>query len=434
MNASQLWRAAKRLLSGRFVRDAMQVGGGAVVGQLITLLAIPLLTRLYTPEEFGTLAVYASIVFIAFSVAALRYEIAIPLPGKSAVAAGLVVASLICVAAVGAALAVVVYFGGDEIVEILNAPGLRAYLWLVPVGVAGGGFYRVLNHWAIRKKAFKAIARTKISQNVSMVFTQVGLGVAGAGPVGLIVGDVIGRAGGSGTLLALVLRQDTRLFRALKLRRIAAAARRYVRFPLYSSGSALFNSAGLQVPALLVAAVYGVQAAGFFSLSQRVVSTPSWLVSQAVNQVYFGEAAEMARERPEHLYRLYLQLSKYLMLLGAVIAVGLATLSPLLFPIVFGGEWTEAGVYAQFLALAFLGQFVVAPVSLTLSVLERQRLQLAWDAGRFALIVAVFEACRRAEATSEVAVLSYSAVLLATYIVLWLLSLAAVKKRIGVAR
>lgn len=433
MDESRLWRKARQLLQGRFVRDAMRVGGGAVAGQLVVLLAMPLVTRLYTPAEFGILAVYTSVVFIAFAVAALRYEVAIPLPTKDGTAAGVVIAATGSVLVVGGVAALAVYLAGDRFVRAVNAPELGPYLWLIPVGIVGGGIYRVLSHWAVRRKAFDVIARTKVSQSVAMVLAQLGFGVAGAGPAGLIVGDIAGRAGGSGALFVR-MRRDGRLFKAVSPARVGVAARRYMRFPLYSSGSALLNSAALQVPALLVAGIYGVQVAGYFSLSQRVVSLPSWLVGQAVNQVYLGEAAEMARDRPGRLWELYMKLSTYLSLAGVAIAVGIAALSPWAFPFVFGSEWAEAGTYAQLLVLSFVGQFVVAPVSLTLSILEKQRAQLAWDAGRFLAVVAVFETCRRVDAAPEMAVLAYSAVLLIGYVVLWFMSLASVKRRLRVQR
>ena len=56
----------------------------------------------------------------------------------------------------------------------------------------------------------------------------------------------------------------------------------------------------------------------------------------------------------------------------------------------FGSVWTEAGRFAQFLALVTLGQLVVGPISQTLTVFERQDLQLACDALRFAVLLLVF--------------------------------------------
>ena len=52
---------------------------GNVLGQSAVLLASPILTRLYTPEEFGVFAIFASLLGIVGIVSGLRYELAIPL-------------------------------------------------------------------------------------------------------------------------------------------------------------------------------------------------------------------------------------------------------------------------------------------------------------------------------------------------------------------
>jgi O-antigen/teichoic acid export membrane protein len=74
-----------------------------------------------------------------------------------------------------------------------------------------------------------------------------------------------------------------------------------------------------------------------------------------------------------------------------VLALGLVVVAgPQLFALVFGSAWTEAGRFAQFLAFVSLGQLVVAPVSQTLTVLERQDLRLALDALRVGTLALVF--------------------------------------------
>lgn len=64
----------------------------------------------------------------------------------------------------------------------------------------------------------------------------------------------------------------------------------------------------------------------------------------------------------------------------------MALLGPYVLALVFSADWTEAGVYARILAPMILVQFVAAPLSQTLNVLERQDVQFVWDAFRLALV------------------------------------------------
>jgi len=53
---------------------------GTVAGQLIPVLASPLLARLYSSEQFGVLALYMGVSTLFVLIAGGRYEMAIVLP------------------------------------------------------------------------------------------------------------------------------------------------------------------------------------------------------------------------------------------------------------------------------------------------------------------------------------------------------------------
>jgi O-antigen/teichoic acid export membrane protein len=74
-------RLLRILPKSRFARSVAVVTAGSALGQGLVVASAPLLTRLYTPADFGVLAVYGSIVSLVAVVAALRYEFAIALPG-----------------------------------------------------------------------------------------------------------------------------------------------------------------------------------------------------------------------------------------------------------------------------------------------------------------------------------------------------------------
>lgn len=143
----------------------------------------------------------------------------------------------------------------------------------------------------MRKHAFSQIAQTTLGQSIGMMLTQIGLGLSGLDPVGLLLGDAVGRVSGSGALATSVWRRDGVLLKRVSTSSLRRVAVRYRKFPLFSSGSGLLNSAGLQLPSFLLAEFYSPQVAGWFSLGQRVIGTPMALVGQAVAQVYGGAQA-----------------------------------------------------------------------------------------------------------------------------------------------
>src|SRR5690606_12589566 len=125
--------------------------------------ASPAITRLYAPDDFGALAVFASIVGVFSVVAGLRYELAIPVPESEQDGAHVLVLTLLAVIATTVMVAIGVVALGHYVVAA--APSLTAYLWLIPLSVLAIGTVQALTYWAIRTKAFGLIARTQLTQS-----------------------------------------------------------------------------------------------------------------------------------------------------------------------------------------------------------------------------------------------------------------------------
>lgn len=420
MNAA-LARLKALLPKSSFARNVAVLAGGTAAGQAIVVLASPILTRLYTPEDFGVLAVYSSLLGILSTVAALRYELAIPLPEKDEDAAALVRLSLVIV--IGMSL--LVGFGVWNCIDIiLKLFSIGSYIWLLPFGLFTVGMYQVFNYWAIRKCLFNHISRTKFNQSLAMISTQLILGLLIKNPFGLIIGNILGGTVGASTLSSS--------YRKIELKpsffKIKHVAKKYIRFPLISSFSSLLNSGALQLPSLLIAWLYGSTAAGWFALVQKVMGLPMTLIGQAVAQVYFGEASHLMRIKDFHsLSKLYIKLTYRLLLITLFPALIIGLGGREIFGLIFGIQWETAGSYAQILVLMFVFQLISAPLSQTMNILNRQHWQLLWDGGRFTGIITTFLLAKTLKLTMYLTIVIYSSTMLAMYFLLWYLGLIALR-------
>ena len=72
--------------TGNLVRNIGMMSGGAALAQLIPLAAMPLISRLYTPADFGVLASILAAATILSPLATGRYELAIVLPPEDGTA------------------------------------------------------------------------------------------------------------------------------------------------------------------------------------------------------------------------------------------------------------------------------------------------------------------------------------------------------------
>jgi O-antigen/teichoic acid export membrane protein len=364
---------------GSSARAVLHLAGATALGQAITILSTPLLTRLFMPEEFGELAGAVAIVSMVVVITSLRYEIAIPLPRDDREADSLVLLCAALTLLTTAITGLVFLLAGTQIAAALQAPALAPLLPLVLISLLGASAYQVLSMWAVRAQVYAQLARTRVWQGAAQVATQVGLGIAGFGAVALLLGDALGRTAGVTGLVRELLRQEGDRIRRISLGEIRAVAGRYRRFPMFSVPSAIANTATLQAPLILLLALYGTQVGGLFLVVHLVASLPIRLVGAAVAQVYFGEFSREAVSRPAELQGLFGSTVRRLAMIGIAPAIAAAFLAPTLFPLVFGHEWAEAGVYLGVLAPMYFLLFVSFPVSGTLDILERQDLSLVAD-------------------------------------------------------
>lgn len=408
-----------------FIKNVLIIAGGTTIGQVITILFSPLLAKLYSPEDFGLLAVYISVIGFFSVISTLRYHLAIPLPKGDGSAANLLSLSLLIACFLTILLGFGVYLWGGSLASALGVSALSHYLWAFPLSFLGIGFYQALNGWAIRDQDYKAITKTKLHQSLGQLIVQVGAGFMGLGRAGLLLGDVVGRVGGSGLFLTLIWRKNKEALRSISWKEMRKTAYEYRSFPLISSGSAMLNSLGLQITPILIAMNYGAVIAGLWALSERVIGAPMALIGRAISQVYFGEGAMLAREEPEKLRKMFFQTGFNLLKYGSIPIIVLMITGPWLFDLVFGSAWHKSGEYLRIVGPMYLIQFIAVPLDSTLVILQKQKWQFYWDTGRLVLISCGLLAAGSLNLKPEQAILVYAVLMFIAYAVMVLLCILA---------
>lgn len=414
-SAGRLASAVRSLLpAGGFARGVVTLSGATAISQLVTVAALPVLTRLYDPHAFGVAGAYAGMIGLVVVVATFRYELAIPLPrsdrgGLHVAAISLFALLFIAIVAGLAAPFVFSQWVGEE-----TGLSSSAFAALVVVGTLTAGAYAIANYWAVRKSRFGVIARTRIQQGVAGAGTQLALGFAGFGALGLILGQIIGQCAGLIRLAANMAADNRRTGARIHRHGLAWAASRYRRFPLYDSWAGLLNVAGAQAPMLLFAALFSPVLAGYYALSVRLLSAPLSLVGKAVSQVLLPRIVEAGRRG--EAAQLVLRLINILAWLSFVPFTIVALTAQDLVPKVFGSEWAPAAMVVSWTAIWAAFQFVTSPLSVVMIGLEALRLHTVVQFILFALRVGAILVGASME-SQTIAVIGFALASVAGYVV-----------------
>ncbi|MFO0705228.1 MAG: oligosaccharide flippase family protein [Nitrospira sp.] len=350
-----------------------------VVGQAATVLATPVLTRLYAPNDIGEYAVFASFLGILGTTASLHYELAIPLPRAAKDARLLVlVASLISLAlAVLLALAISV----GEGVALLSDLGrsLLKMRFMMPFALALTGIGTSLTYYSIRKQSFRRNAGSKVLQAATQAITQVLAGLLGLGWMGLVGGQLIGIGLSILPLVdpTLLVHRNSVLARSVK--RMIVLGRRYQNFPLLAAPASVLSAVCNNIPALLLAAYFGMSVAGFYGLGMRVLQLPARVFGQSLSQVFLGSAADALRRG--ELADLVGQVFRALAASSLHVFVPIGLLAHSLFKVLFGAAWGESATYVVLLLPWVMIAFLSTPLSMLVTVMQRQRQDLYFQMG-----------------------------------------------------
>lgn len=329
--------------------------------QLITIAAAPILTRFYTPAEFGAWALYSALVFSLGSIAALRLDLALFTEHDEAAQLKLAGASVTAILATCMTVAVGTLLTAPF--GVLPWPPWMLLAFIVNIGLYAS--FQLIQYRLNRRASFQMMGRMKIELAVATGAVQILSGAVGAGHVGLILGTLIGfavptlaRLGGLSDALGQC--------RPSNLRK---ALRDNWRMPVFNGSAAVLDAIRFNGINVVIGASSGAFWLGMYSLAWRVVITPSRVLSDALGQVYlprFADANGQVRRR---------RVIECAAIASATAALPfgiLALFGPSLFALVFGEEWRVAGEVAQNLTPYLALAFITAPLSTVFIVVGRQ--------------------------------------------------------------
>lgn len=350
----------KLIPQSRYARNIITLMTGTGMAQALTISISPILTRIYTPEDFGLFALYSALVSIISIVVTGRYELAIMLPKKDEEAFQIMALTIIIsVVACGLLLFIVIVFN-SELTVLLKNPDISTWLYLLPFSVLISGLNQVLNFWNNRKKYYLNIVKNRIIMSGGVAVNQLGFAYT-IKSIGLILGQFLGQ------LLALTYfikkyQSEGRGLFALNKLKIIAVAKKYKKFPKIDAPTTFINIAANQAPNILLAALFSANAGGFYYLTQRILQAPISLISSSVLDVFKQKASEDYKKNG-HCREVFIKTFWSLLLIAMPLSITLFFIIEDLFALVFGELWREAGTYAQILVPALLLRFIANPLS-----------------------------------------------------------------------
>lgn len=366
--------------SNNFLGNVVKLVTGNLFAQGLTILLMPILSRLFAPDAFGVSSLFLSLANLFGALACLRYEQAIMLPGSDTEAANLLGFCFMMVLLSMSLFTVGVYFTAPWITTILKAPGLAPVLWLTPIAVGIEGVFYALYYWNSRSRHFGRLSLAQTCASGTSNTIRLVCGFAGlVSSATLILAQLAGQIMSAVVLGMQIWRDDKIFFKGnIHFPQMMETMRRYWKFPAFSTWSTLLNTASIQLPTWLLAYFFSPVIVGYYALGTLVLALPVRFVGTSIAQVFYQKASETHANRND-LSKVFKDVSSRLVALGIFPLLMLTCLGKDFFIIAFGQRWANAGLYVQILGLTIFFQFITAPLMNLFSILEHQGTNLLFD-------------------------------------------------------
>lgn len=370
-----------------FAKNVVLIASSTFFIYGLMYLGIPILSKIYGPEEYGKYTTIFSFIMLSSIIASAKYEVAILLPSKDEDA--LIIMKLCMVISVLFSCIIVFLL---NILNFYHFEFLTKFYYLFGFNTALLiGFYiclitanTILLNWISRNKNFKILSLSRFIRFGTALSVSISGGLLYKSYYMLLIGDIIGLIISS---IVIYFWSSINNFSQYKFdfHVITSLAKRYREFPLFSLPSTFLNKMISQSPIFLLSYFFTPIHVGNYGMCERLLSAPASLISEAISNVFRGELS--SSKNPLYKKNTFYKVLQRLVIIAFPIFTILFFFGSHILNYMFGNQWELAKVYSKLLVLPLFFQFIFTPLTFVLFYFEKQKLEFKIQIFAFLLLI-----------------------------------------------
>lgn len=376
----------KNIVRLPLVKNTLKLSYSSAFMMFLPLVVTPILSRIYTPEDYGEWGVFSSLFYIVSAFMLLSYENTIVKTNEEDEVPNLVGLCLIVLAIVLIGLTTVFVLGW-----ILNIPffiDFPCFPYLVVV-LAFSGLYSIYTNLANRERQYNAMVVTGITNGLSQAVLRIMLGLVPIMAFGLIVGNVFAQVISTVLLICLLRKSRPRgLYKKMSFNGIKAAAVKYKKFPVFDAPARFIEFAVGSLATIILVGFWDKDTVGCLSMVMQFVLIPISIIGSAMANVFYKELAENSEEEG-HISDVTLKAAKITSSIAFLPIAFLAFGGDHLLVLFLGDKWTVAGPMALCMSLFSVPVILSEPLLPVFRVLDRQEIRFRVNFLNFLLSLGV---------------------------------------------
>lgn len=357
-----------RLIRSQFVFNVGKLFSGQLIAAAIPILAAPILGRLYTPSEYGQLAVYMSLASMFGMISTWQYSLAIVVQSNDSEARALFAVSFwaAVITSLLSLLFVLLIFQFIHSQKTLSE--VARWVFVIPATTFTAGVAMSMLSFANRMQDFTYMALVSIVSVSIATSVSLYLGFGNYNASGLIISFICGQF----VTFLLFSARYFKLFGEVTSHSKATVfltAKKHIDFPRFSLPAQFLRNFAMTIPNYTLAFLGATSMAGHLARAHSLLVMPINLVGNALAQV-FQERATREKSNSGAVWTTYNRLFLSLLVLSPPAFIMLALAAPYIFVIYLGPQWSETGRVAQWLAPMMCLRMIAGPIWPTFAICD----------------------------------------------------------------
>ncbi len=357
-----------------FLKNVSILSLGTLGAQLINIGGLPILSRMYSNAEFGTLALFMAFGSIVFSFSTLKLDLAIVKTEKRNEKMALIRISFIAILFFSILSILCLFICLFWKSQISNLFLLLLFFFFI----ANGGS-NVLIFFFNSEKKYQNITFAKVLLAiVNLIFAL--LLFYWDSSLGLICAITLANIF---SFLGLVIFFREEIPSIFKIENTFSKKVLYqnINFIKFSTIASFLDILSYQVIIIILSTYYSKEITGSFFMSMRVVLLPTALIGAAIGQVFYKEISDKF-SRNQLTKNDFWNIWKILFKIGIIPLIIFLFYGKILFVWALGNEWILAGEMAVILVIKGFFNFLSSPTSSGFVVINKQQYNLILTAVR----------------------------------------------------
>ncbi|MFZ4541515.1 MAG: lipopolysaccharide biosynthesis protein [Rickettsiales bacterium] len=376
----------RRLRQSPFLSAVTILLSGATLAQLIPLLTMPFLARMYLPEMFAAQALLIMITTVCAPLSTGNYELAIPIPRLRRRADAIATMTLFLCLGFCAAMLLVIWLCWGWISTTSPLAPLHHWVLASPAVVLAVTLANICNYWLLREGRFVRQTMSKLFLAGSTAVLMILFGLLHV-PSGLLIGFAVGQWAGALAALCFAYRAGLRF--TVERMYALAILRHYRQFPIFGSVPTVISNMAVQLPLMLITARFSYADAGNYAVVRSLFNAGSMLIALAVGQVLMKHVAQRAQQRLP-IWPYYRRLALALFAGACGLSAGAFVFGHWFFRLYLGAAWTQVGWIAQLLSINIVFMVTASALSFAALALKQVKTVALWQCSYGVLAAGLF--------------------------------------------